>query len=164
MHEVPVLVVDGKALAQSVAIIEYLEELYPEPSLFPESPIDRARVRQMIELINSGIQPIQNLRVMQRLGGDYNLSRAQQLCWSRRWIDDGLRALNVLVERYGGRYCFGDNITAADLFLVPQIYNARRFGVDLAKYQKLLDVEACIEKHPQFAASHPERQVDAVAV
>jgi maleylacetoacetate isomerase len=162
MREVPVLLVDGVPLAQSVAILEYLEEVHPTPALLPADPIARARVRQLTEIVNSGIQPIQNLRVMQRLGREFDLEKPRQVEWSRGWIDFGFQALNTLVGEHGGQYSVGDTVTFADLCLVPQLYNARRFAVDLAAYPHLLAVESRLVELPAFVAADPSQQPDAV--
>ena len=162
MREVPVLLVDDEPLAQSVAILEYLEETQPTPPLLPKEPLARARVRQMTEIINSGIQPIQNLRVMQRLGREFDLEKPQQQTWSRGWIDFGFVALAELVDRHGGDYCFGNQVSFADLCLVPQLYNARRFNVDLSAYPRLLEIEERASSLPAFLAAQPDRQPDAL--
>lgn len=162
MREVPVLLADGVPLAQSVAILEYLEEAHPTPALLPADPIARARVRQLTEIINSGIQPIQNLRVMQRLGREFGLEKPRQIEWSRGWIEFGFEALNALIGEHGGQYSVGDDVSFADLCLVPQLYNARRFAVDLSAYPHLLRVEAALVGLPAFAAADPSQQPDAV--
>ena len=161
MRELPVLLVEDKPIAQSVAILEYLEETYPAPPLFPTDAIGRARVRQMVEVINSGIQPIQNLRVMQRLGREFGLPKSDQQAWSRGWIENGFVALHQLVVEYGGTYSFGDQVTAADLCLIPQLYNARRFAVDLTRFPKLVAIERALTELPAFAKAHPDQQPDA---
>ena len=161
MRELPVLLVEGKPLAQSVAILEYLEETHPEPPLLPKSSLDRARVRQMTEVVNSGIQPVQNLRVMQKLGRDHELPRPDQVGWSRDWIAQGLVALETLVSAHGGRYSFGDAVSFADLCLVPQLYNARRFNVDMSAFPTLTSVESELVSLPAFVAAHPDQQPDA---
>ena len=161
MGQVPVLLEDGVPLAQSVAILEYLEERYPDPPLLPEACLDRARVRQMTEVINSGIQPIQNLRVMQRLRGEMALSAEQVRAWSRSWIAEGFDALEALVGQYGGRCCVGDQVSFADLCLIPQLYNARRFDVDLSRYPRLVAIENSLTGLPAFATAHPSEQPDA---
>lgn len=161
MRELPVLTASGESLAQSMAILEYLEETQPQPPLLPHDPIDRARVRQMAEVVNSGTQPIQNLRVMQHLGRVYDLPRDQQVEWSRDWIARGLAALETLVKQRGGQCCFGDEVSFADLCLVPQLYNARRFGVDMDALPTLVAVERHLVAMPAFAAAHPDQQPDA---
>ena len=161
MRELPVLLVDGQPLAQSVAIMEFIEEQYPSPPLLPKDPFGRARVRQLTEIINSGIQPIQNLRVMQRLGKDFAQPKSAQLAWSRGWIERGFVAFHELAEQYGGAYCVGNQLSFADLCLVPQLYNGRRFQVDLSAFPKLLAIEERLSKLPAFIDAHPDNQPDA---
>ena len=161
MRELPVLMVNGQPIAQSVAILEYLEECHPKPSLLPTKPVERAVVRQMVEVINSGIQPIQNLRVMQRLGREFGFDKPNQQAWSRGWIEFGFEALHHLVERHGATYSFGDQVTLADLTLIPQLYNARRFSVDLERFPRLLEIESALIQIPAFISAHPDRQPDA---
>ena len=161
MEQVPVLVVDGEPVAQSVAILELLEELAPAPALLPSAPLDRARVRQMVETVNSGIQPIQNLRVMQQLGERFGADAVGQQAWSRGFIAEGFAALEELVGRFGGAFCFGDAVSLADVMLVPQLFNARRFHVGLAAYPRLLAVEAALLGLPAFHDTRPEAQPDA---
>ena len=161
MGQVPVLLEDDFALSQSVAILEYLEERHPEPPLLPSNPRERARVRQLTEVINSGIQPIQNLSVMQRLKGEFGLTPEQVQAWSRAWITEGFVALEALVTEVGGRCCVGNAVSFADLCLVPQLYNARRFDVDLSQFPRLLAIEEDLETLPAFAAAHPREQPDA---
>jgi maleylacetoacetate isomerase len=163
LREVPVLLVDGVPLTQSMAILEYLEEAHPEPALLPKDSVDRAKVRQLAEVVNSGIQPVQNLRVMQKLGRDHGWEKPAQLAWSRHWIAYGFTALEALVAESRGAFCVGDAVSFADLCLVPQLYNARRFAVDLAACPNLLAVEKNLEALPAFAAAHPDQQPDAVA-
>ena len=161
MRELPVLMVDGKPLAQSVAILEFLEDVAPEPKLLPTGAVDRALVRQMVEIINSGTQPVQNLRVMQKLGRDFELGKDSQLRWSKDWIEYGFVAFNKMVELHGGAYSFGDSLSLADLCLVPQLYNARRFGVDLTQFPRLVEIDESLASLPAFHAAHPDQQVDA---
>ena len=163
MREVPVLLDDNEPLAQSMAILEYLEETVPEPALLPKEALGRARVRQLAEIVNSGIQPIQNLRVMQRLGREYNIDKPGQIQWSRDWIHFGFEGLHALIEQYGGQYAYGNSITFADLCLIPQLYNARRFSVDLSRFPRLTEIEAACAEHPAFIAAHPDQQPDALA-
>ena len=161
MEQVPVLLVDGRPLSQSLAILEYLEEVAPEPPLLPRDPIARARARQLAEVVNSGIQPLQNLAVMQMLMRDHGLDREATQAWSRHWIDRGFAALERLVAAGGGPYAAGDQVTVADVCLVPQLYNARRFEMDLAPFPALLRVEEALLRHDAFRVSHPDRQPDA---
>ena len=163
MREVPVLSIDRQPLAQSIAILEYLEETCPDPPLLPRDPLGRARVRQMTEIINSGIQPVQNLRVLQRLGREFGLDPEQREAWARDWIDHGLQALDVLTGEHGGRYAFGDQVSFVDLCLVPQLYNARRFRVELDRYPRLLQLEDRLASLSAFQRAHPSQQPDALA-
>ncbi len=160
--QVPTLeIVDGQRtlhLAQSLAIIEYLDERYPEKHLYPTERGERAFARQLAEIVNAGIQPYQNLPILgiikDELGGD---SKAI----ARRFNAQGLEALEALVAGRAGRFMIGDTPTIADVCLVPQLYSARRYGVDLASLPTLLRVEAACNELPAFAAAHPDVQPDA---
>lgn len=158
MGLVPCLEVDGRPLTESVAIVEWLEETTPSPRLLPLDPWARARVRQLVELVNAGTQPLQNLSVNRHVSSDPEAQKA----WARHWIDRGLRALErelamVAGEGLAGRHAVGDAITAADLFIAPQLYNARRFEVDLAAFPRLLAVEAAALATDAAKVSHPDR-------
>jgi maleylpyruvate isomerase len=159
---VPTLVVDEGAgplyLQQSLAILEYLEERHPSCALLPRHPYLRARARMLAEQINSGIQPLQNLKVLQHVEGTLG---ADKKAFAAHWIDQGLRALQSLAEPTAGTYLVGEHPTFADLCLVPQLYGARRFGVDLSPFGLLLRVEASCVQLPAFAAAHPDQQPDA---
>jgi maleylpyruvate isomerase len=146
-------------LSQSLAILEYLEERYPSPALLPADPLLRARVRMLSEVVNSGIQPLHNLAVTQRIKTEL---RGDDTAWNAYWIDRGLAALQALAGETAGRYCVGDAVSFADICLVPQLYAARRFGVDLGPYALLTRVEAACAQSPAFQAAHADRQPDAV--
>ena len=168
MSELPSLVVRDAAggavtLAQSVAILEYLEETCPEPPLLPRDALGRARVRQLVEVVNSSIQPIQNLKVLKKLGDDFALDRAGQVAWGRYWVERGFGGLEGLLARVAGEHACGDAVTLADVVLVPQVYNARRFGMDLASFPTISRVAAAAEALPAFRAAHPDAQPDAPA-
>ena len=159
MRQLPVLeLADGTRLAQSLAILEYLEEVNPDPSFLPGSPTQRALIRQLAEVINSGVQPLQNLSVIQKLKAESDLDAKQ---WSAYWIDRGLRAFAAMLPE-DGPFCVGAEPTLADICLVPQLYNARRFEVDLSAMPRLLSVESACEALPAFQEAHPDRQPDAV--
>ncbi|WP_437965017.1 maleylacetoacetate isomerase [Sorangium sp. So ce260] len=149
-----------RRVSQSVAIIELLEELFPAPPLLPADPYLRARARQLAEMINSGTQPMQNTAtlkyVQNELGGD-------EKAFARRFIASGLAAFQASAGELCGRFCVGDQVTVADVFLVPQLYNARRYEVDLAPLSTLTRIEAACMALPAFQAAHADRQADAVA-
>lgn len=157
---VPALEVDGAILTQSVAILEWLEEAHPEPPILPAAPLERARVRAMSALIGSDIHPLNNLRVLgavRALGAD----QAGVDGWAGGWIKAGFDALEQMVVQDGQGWSFGASPTLADCYLIPQLYSARRFNVDLTPWPKLLAVEQVSETHPAFIAAHPDKQPDA---
>jgi maleylpyruvate isomerase len=160
---VPALEDDGRVLTQSLAIMEYLDERYPEPPLLPSAPADRALVRSMALLIACEIHPIQNLRVLNHLRDAYRQTDDDVNRWARHWIDLGLSALEsiILSVPQRGKFCFGDTPTLADICLVPQLSNARRFGCDLAALPTLLRIEANCAALPAFVNAAPEKQPDA---
>jgi maleylacetoacetate isomerase len=153
---------DGTVLTQSLAIIEYLDERYPEPPLLPGDPLERARVRSFALQIACDIHPLNNLRVLTYLLSTMGVSKEQKDGWYKYWIDVGFEALEKELARgRSSRYCFGDAPTLADVCLVPQMANARRMSVDLAPYPTLVRIEAALNGLPAFAAAAPERQPDA---
>jgi maleylacetoacetate isomerase len=160
---VPALEDNGQIFSQSLAIIEYLEERYPKPPLLPSEAADRAVVRSMALLIACEVHPIQNLRVLNHLKSDHKQSDDDTARWARHWINLGLSALEQMVISVSkqGEFCFGQTPTMADLCLVPQLANARRFGVGMSAYPKLLAVEAACMSLPAFADAAPENQPDA---
>jgi maleylpyruvate isomerase len=160
--QVPVLeVADGGAtlrLVQSMAILEWLDERFPAPALLPPDPAGRARVRALAEHVNSGIQPYQNASVLRWLRTRWPGSDRE---WAAHWIGRGLGALEAAVRDGAGRFCHGDQPGLADAYLVPQLYGARRFGVDLAPFPTLRRVEEACLALPAFQGAQPERQPDA---
>jgi maleylpyruvate isomerase len=160
---VPALDDSGQILTQSLAILEYLEERYPKPPILPVDPADRARVRSMALIIACEIHPIQNLRVLVHLKNNLRQSEDDLNRWARHWIDSGLSALEQMTTSTPkrGKFCFGDAPTLADICLVPQLANARRFGCDLSAYPTLLQVETACNALPAFANAAPEKQPDA---
>jgi maleylpyruvate isomerase len=160
---VPALEDNRRTLTQSLAIIEYLEERYPKPPLLPADPADRALVRSMALIIACEIHPIQNLRVLVHLKSNLRQSEDDLNRWARHWIDLGLSALEQMTTSTPkrGKFCFGDTPTLADICLVPQLANARRFGCDLSAYPTLLQVETACNALPAFANAAPEKQPDA---
>jgi len=160
MGQVPVLEVDGPngvfRLTQSMAILEYLDEVVPEPPLLPANPELRARVRELAEIVNSGIQPLQNLRFLREV----KALGADPFPATRAYITTGLAALERHAVESAGRYLVGDSVTLADVYLVPQLYTARRFGVELEPYPTLLRVETACEALPAFQRAHANAQPD----
>ena len=160
---VPALEDNGRILTQSLAIIEYLDETHPTPPLLPKEPADRALVRSMAMVIACEVHPIQNLRVLQYVKASYNQTDEQVNKWAQHWIDLGLAALQemIVAQPERGKFCFGATPTLADICLVPQLGNARRYGCDLAKYPTILDIEKNCNAIPAFADAAPENQPDA---
>jgi maleylacetoacetate isomerase len=152
---------DGTVLTQSLAIIEWLEESYPLPPLLPADPNARARVRSLSQLIACDIHPLNNLRVLQYLESSLNVAQAARDEWYRHWIAAGFAALEDALGRdeARGRFCFGDEAGMADVCLVPQIYNARRYSVDLTPYPRIVAVDAACGELPAFASAAPEKQL-----
>ncbi len=164
LAEVPTLMVDDVPIAQSVAILELLEELHPEVPLLPSTPLDRARVRQLVEAVNSGIHPLQNMKVQKHMTAHYGHDTAANEAWCRHWIARGFVGLDELVGRWCGRHAFGDAPTLADCLIVPQIYNARRYHVDMAAFPRLQAVWDAALALPAFQRAAPEAQLDAPRV
>jgi maleylacetoacetate isomerase len=159
---VPALEDEGRILTQSLAIIEYLDETHPEPPLLPADPAGRARVRALALQIACEIHPLNNLRVLQLLKRDFGLDDAATRRWYRHWIMVGFAALEAsLSTPPSRRFCHGDAPGLADICLVPQVFNARRFDCDLAPYPRLCAIDAECAALAPFAAAHPARQPDA---
>ena len=158
--QVPVLIPDegGRPITQSMAIIAYLEEQFPTPPLLPADAWRRARARQLAEMVNAGIQPYQNLPVLERLKG----LGVDALAWTRGFNARGLAALEAASQETAGTFLVGEVPSIADLYLIPQLYAARRWSVDLAPYPTLLSAEATCAALPAFAAAHADAQSDAV--
>ena len=158
MGQVPTLVLDdGRILAQSMAILDYLDVRFPEPPLYPREPFERARVLQLAEIVNAGIQPLQNSYVLLRLSD----AGVDSGTFARDMLERGLGALERELVHTAGRYAFGDRVTAADVLLVPQMYNARRFDLDMSGFPTAVRVDDEARKLPAFFAARPEVQPDA---
>ena len=158
---VPALEVDGAVITQSTAILEWLDETYAEPPLMPADALGRARVRGMVGLIASDIHPLNNLRVLTALRTTFGADQAQIDAWAGGWMVPGFEALTALTERQGAGWLHGDAPTLADCCLIPQLYSARRFNVDLTPFPALTAIEDRALAHPAFAAAHPDRQPGA---
>jgi maleylpyruvate isomerase len=163
MEQIPVLEVDidgtTRHLAQSMAILEFLEEAHPEPALLPEDAFLRARSRQLAEVVNSGIQPVQNLALLQKIGRSFDVDAK---AWCAPFIADGLRAYDKLAAETAGAFSVGEAPSFADVCLVPQMYNARRFKVDMSAMEHILRIEQNCMELDAFKQSHPDQQPDAV--
>jgi maleylpyruvate isomerase len=157
---VPTLQDDGGVITQSLAIIEWLEETHPQPPLLPGDPLRRAHVRAFAQVLACDTHPVQNLKVLARLR-ELGLPDEQVTGWAAWANREGLSACDALIAGEPGPFCFGDTPTMADLCLVPQLANARRFGVDVAAYPRLLKAEAAAKSLEAFADAAPERQPDA---
>ena len=150
----------GTILTQSLAIIEWLDETYPEPPLVPKDPLRRARVRAFAMALACDTHPVQNLKVLARLR-QLGLSEEKVTEWAAWANREGLAACETLIAGEAGPFCFGSAPTIADLCLVPQLANARRFGVDIAAYPRLLRAEAAAKEDKAFADAAPDKQPDA---
>lgn len=162
---VPTLVDGELTIGQSMAILEYLEETHPEPALLPQDAAGRARVRAIAQTIACDIHPLNNLRVLKHLKHAMGVDEEAKNAWYRHWIDVGLTSIETMLagQSATGRYCHGDHITLADVLLVPQVFNARRFDCDLSAMPTVTRiVEACSELDA-FARAEPARQPDADA-
>jgi maleylacetoacetate isomerase len=154
---VPALEIDGRRLTQSLAIIDYLDETRPEPPLLPADPGDRAHVRAMALVIACDIHPLGNLRVLKYLSGPLGQPQEARDAWYRHWVGEGLAALEELARPDAGRFLFGDAPGLADICLVPQMFNARRFEIDLGAFPTLVRADAAAAALDAFAAAHPDR-------
>jgi len=168
MQQIPTLVVsrEGKtdfAIAESLAIMDYLNLQYPGPSIYPSDPEQRALALQIAQHIIAGIQPLQNLSVLAWIGS--NVGQEKRTEWAVKVVTKGLKAIEDLVVAQGDaenrKFLVGDSVSIADICLVPQLYNARRFNIDLAPYPTLLRVEEHLNTLPEFKAAHPDAQPDA---
>lgn len=160
---VPTLVDGDLVLGQSLAILEYLDETHPDPPLLPSDPAGRARVRQLSMVSACDIHPINNLRVLQYLTGPLGLSEAQRDTWYLHWVNAGFEALEALLadSPHTGVYCHGDQVSLADVVLIPQVYNAVRFKCDMRPYPTIARINAACLALPAFADAVPEKQPDA---
>lgn len=159
----PALVDGDQVILQSLAICEYLDELHPDPPFLPQDPAGRARVRSLAQVSACDIHPLNNLRVLNYLTDQLGQSEEVKNRWYQHWIAEGFRGLEGLLTDHPGTgaYCHGDGVTLADICLVPQVFNARRFDCDLAPYPTVVRIADALDKLPAFAAAAPEKQPDA---
>ena len=160
---VPSLLSDDGLITQSLAICEYLDEAYPEPPLLPGSALERSRTRALALAVACDIHPLNNLRVLAYITGELGASEEQKLSWYRHWITEGFNAIEALLadSERSGAYSRGPLPTLADVFLVPQVYNARRFELDLTPYPNITRIERQCLKLEAFDRARPENQPDA---
>lgn len=148
-------------LNQSLAIIEYLDACFPAHPLLPANPLKAAQVRTLALDMAADLQPITNLRILQYLTGTQGQPDSAKQAWIEHWIAAAFAAFEQRLATTAGKYCVGDSITLADICLVPQVYNAKRFGVDLIAYPRLKEIAERLAEHPAFIAAAPEQQPDA---
>jgi maleylacetoacetate isomerase len=158
---VPMLEENGRRITQSLAIIDYLDATRPDPLLIPRDPAERAHVQALALTIACDIHPLNNLRVLKHLTGPLAQSEEAKNAWIARWIGEGFAALQALSQPQAGRFLFGDDPTLADICLVPQMYNARRFNVPLDEFPLLVRADAAATALEPFAAAHPDRVAPA---
>lgn len=158
---VPVLQDNGELLSQSLAICEYLDEQYPQSAqLVYGRPVDKANIRRLAQIIACDIHPVDNLRVLKYLQSELNIDEQEKLRWYQHWIAEGFTAFEAQLKSTGndGPYCYGDQPSLADICLIPQLYNAKRFEMDLREYPILLEIDRYCNAQPEFARAHPDLQ------
>lgn len=158
---VPALEDDGFVLTQSLSILEYLDEVYAEHPLLPQDPKQRALIRAFSQSIACDIHPINNLRVLQYLSHELEISDEQKSTWYRHWVEVGLAALEVQLKASNGKFCFGEHATLADCCLIPQVYNALRFNIDVSAFPRIQAIYQHCTGLTAFQQAAPEAQVDA---
>ncbi|RDV01961.1 maleylacetoacetate isomerase [Undibacter mobilis] len=153
----------GEVLTQSLAIIDYLDEVFPDPPFLPAEALDRARVRSAAQIVACDIHPLNNLCVLRYLKRNLDQEQAAIDTWYHHWVIEGFNAIEKMIEQVNvsGPYCFGSHVTLADICLVPQVFNARRLKVPLDAFPKIVAVEAACLKLPAFDKARPENQPDA---
>ena len=158
---VPTLIDDTFALSQSLSILEYLDEKYPEPALLPEQLQQRALIRAFSQNIACDIHPLNNLRVLQYLQNVFALSEGEKSTWYKHWIELGMRSLEAQLTESNGQFCFGEQATFADCCLIPQVYNAKRFNIDVSAFPKIESIYQHCMTLDAFQQAAPEAQIDA---
>ena len=158
---VPTLIDDTFALSQSLSILEYLDEKYPEPALLPKQLQQRALIRAFSQNIACDIHPLNNLRVLQYLQNVFALSEGEKSTWYKHWIELGMRSLEAQLTESNGQFCFGEQATFADCCLIPQVYNAKRFNIDVSAFPKIESIYQHCMTLDAFQQAAPEAQIDA---
>lgn len=157
---IPSLQVGDAVLSQSLAIMEYLEEVDNTVPLLPSDPVARASVRAMAQLIACEVHPLNNLRVLQYLTGELGVDDTTKMTWYAHWIHQGFISLEAMLTQHAGQFCYGDTPTMADCCLIPQVYNAKRFNVDLSSYPTIMRIYEHCNSLPAFIQAQPENQID----
>jgi len=160
-HLVPTFVDQDVTLHQSIAIVEYLDDKFPTVAIYPKDSIVKAKVKALALDVACEIHPVNNLRVQQYLTQQFSLQESDKLTWSHHWMNIGFMAIEQQLKENSGKYSFGDEITMADICLVPQVYNANRFNLDMAEFPNIARVADNCNQHPAFIAALPENQADA---
>lgn len=158
---VPALVQGKTVIRQSMAMLEYLEEISPEPALLPADPAARAQVRAIANMLACDIHPLNNLRVLKYLVGQLGATESEKLSWYRHWTETGLAAVEDLLSEQAGRFCYGDQVSIADCCLLPQVYNARRFDCDLSGLEHIQRICTNLDEIEAIRQAAPENQPDA---
>ncbi|WP_027708987.1 maleylacetoacetate isomerase [Zooshikella ganghwensis] len=161
-QRVPVLDTGESCLIQSMAILEWLDETYSEPPLLPADHLSRAQVRAMMQLIGCDIHPLNNIRVLKYLSEQLQVDDSAKQTWYQHWVIDGFRAFETLLKRHSGQYCWHDQLTLADVTLIPQVYNARRFQVELTEFPNVTKIYNHCMQHAAFKNASPDAQPDAI--
>ena len=159
--QIPVLEHGDFRLSQSLPIMGYLEQLKADPALFSETPKLKYQQVELCEIVNSGIQPLQNLKMLQHLKSEFNVDQNAIKAWCKHWIENGFKALEKRLQNTAGTYSFGGSVTAVDCFLLPQVYNARRYEVDMKQFPIISRIETNCLDLKVFRDAHPDQQADA---
>lgn len=160
LAEVPTLTHGKKVISQSFAIMDYLEDLFPNNPMYPQDPFLKAKIKQFCENINSYLHTLGNLKVQQYLEKTHGYSTADKEHWIQHWTNPGLKSLEFLLQEFSGAYCFGEQLTMADAFLAPQVFSCLRFKVDLSPFPLIQKMHENLSLHPAIKAAHPFRQID----
>jgi len=160
-HLVPTLVDEDVVLNQSIAIIDYLDSVYSQISVYPKIPADKAQVQAMALDIACEVHPLNNLRVQQYLANELSVGDAEKLAWTHHWMKIGFAALEEKLNKYAGKYCYGNEVSMADICLVPQVYNANRFGLDMSAFPNITRIVENCNQLEAFKLALPENQPDA---
>lgn len=161
LQQVPSLLHNGEVITQSMAIAQYLEAIYPEPALIPTKALNKAYVLQICEIINASIQPLHNLSVLQKLKKDFLSSDADTANWCKFWITKGLKALEKQLSKQAGRFALGDNLSLADVFIIPQLYSAKRYDINFKDFPLLKQINNNANLLEAFIKAHPAKQIDS---